>query len=460
MWLARTLVGVVVAVGSALPGAWAQSNVGFGNSGTGSFTPQPTGANALSAEIQQGFSDAGTQLNSQLQQQLGQTQQQATGAIRGAVDSLGRAITQPIDNTRQMLGDVISGPSPQGAAGQPAQNVLDRTASEFQNTGDALKDAWNRAGQNTREMLGMQDPNRAPATTTTDPLATPPRNWNSTVPAASTPTSWGTASDPLASPPALSRTAEQPGSNFNTQQPTSAAQPSLDTRPSWSTTSNTTTDPLLAPPALRPGDFNSSPQQTVPQQQPQQPATPSQQPRVFDSFVDRNGPTLVDPSVNQRQFTPVPGGQTTPTSGFDNTANAWGQTPVTTGFGFTDPLAQQPGQIPPLMGQTPATPVGMGTIPEIRTTDTSQPNGNTSGAVETWLEGQRGGTNGNQQANNIANVPTADPIGPLGWAVGIAVLFGSAAGNLYQWFNILDLRNKYRVALRRNSPSLARTLNT
>ena len=65
-----------------------------------------------------------------------------------------------------------------------------------------------------------------------------------------------------------------------------------------------------------------------------------------------------------------------------------------------------------------------------------------------------GSGQGNMQANGAGttNVPAEGPSMPF-WVLGCAVAIGSVVGNMYQWLNIVDLRNKYRVALRRTSPS-------
>ncbi len=71
--------------------------------------------------------------------------------------------------------------------------------------------------------------------------------------------------------------------------------------------------------------------------------------------------------------------------------------------------------------------------------------------VASWLEGQdankpltAGGSSGK----------SSTPVWLLGWTIAV----GSVVTNLFQWLNIVDLRNKYRVALRRNSPNFARSM--
>jgi len=83
-----------------------------------------------------------------------------------------------------------------------------------------------------------------------------------------------------------------------------------------------------------------------------------------------------------------------------------------------------------------------------------------SEAVRRW----KNETTGNN-ANANADATNEQPAGvnstagsTAGWVIPTILLLASAAGNFYQWFNVLDLRNKYRTALRRGSPSLARSM--
>lgn len=55
------------------------------------------------------------------------------------------------------------------------------------------------------------------------------------------------------------------------------------------------------------------------------------------------------------------------------------------------------------------------------------------------------------------NRQPASPSTPL-WVLGWAIAVGSVVTNLFQWLNIVDMRNKYRVALRRASPGFTRSM--
>lgn len=57
-------------------------------------------------------------------------------------------------------------------------------------------------------------------------------------------------------------------------------------------------------------------------------------------------------------------------------------------------------------------------------------------------------SNGNTSRNSNA---------PL-WLLGSVIAIGSVVLNLFQWLNIVDMRNKYRVALRRTSPGFTRSM--
>jgi len=64
--------------------------------------------------------------------------------------------------------------------------------------------------------------------------------------------------------------------------------------------------------------------------------------------------------------------------------------------------------------------------------------------------------NDETSSNQTNNTPTA-PTTPL-WVLGWAIAVGSVVTNLFQWLNIVDMRNKYRVALRRTSPGFTRSM--
>ncbi len=71
--------------------------------------------------------------------------------------------------------------------------------------------------------------------------------------------------------------------------------------------------------------------------------------------------------------------------------------------------------------------------------------------VASWLKEQEL----NKEASSTQESGSSNtPVWLLGWTIAI----GSVVTNLFQWLNIVDMRNKYRVALRRNSPNFSRSM--
>ena len=101
--------------------------------------------------------------------------------------------------------------------------------------------------------------------------------------------------------------------------------------------------------------------------------------------------------------------------------------------------------------QTP--PAATADIPQITTAGQNTPMQTPKNEdVAAWL-GDQQPADQKQSADNSPQ-PSSTPVWLLGWTIAV----GSVCGNLFQWLNIVDLRNKYRVALRRSSPNFARSM--
>ncbi len=452
----RTLL-LTAAVCIAGLSAQAQGTTGYGSSAFGGMTPQPTGGVTAGAPtgLEQGFADFANGVNA--------APQQATSNVGTAVDSLGRAIVRPFENVGQTISDIAHGPENRGATtpGQPLRNLVEGTGRELQNTGEAFRDSFGRTGENIRNALGVSSQETSPQN---DPLRQPAPGWNGQTTAISNPGSWGTTADPLASPPPSMQQAGITAGDANAARSVLVnpnTQPT-DTRPTWSNAAPPNAAPTNATTAANNNQFAPPPLQNPPQQQQQQPTGNSQ---YFDRLVDR-GPALGNPASGNlatgaidnwgnpaagRSLSPIPGAET-----------PWGvsQPVMTTADTWSDPLRTTfPTQ--PLGTSGPAMPrleiPSSTTTPTMMVSDRGNLGSGTNADAMNLLAPQ----NGNRTPTENTNPQTVNSgflsDGNLGWTAVWFVLFaGTLTANLYQWFSILDLRNKYRGALRRSSPSLAR----
>ncbi len=454
------LLTAVACVAVSTATAQSQPPVGYGNNGLGGMTPQPASGVAAGSPtgLEQGFADFANGAES--------ASQEATRSVGTAVDNFGRVIARPFENAGQTISDIAHGPETRGMTtpGQPLRNVVEGTGRELKNTGEAFRDSFSRAGDNIRNTLGVS--------TQSDPLSQPPPGWSGQPSSVANPSSWGTAADPLASPPPGMQSTGMQSSGVTANDPNAArsvlvnpnTQPAANNRPTWSNSANTPSNATptnttmqssnqFSPPPLQ----NQQPQQyqPQPQQQPQQPTPDSQ---LFNRLVDR-GPALGNPATGatdgwgnpapSRSLSPIPGAET-----------PWGgsQPVTTTADTWSDPLR------PPF----PTQPLGNSglSMPRLEIPNATTPT--------SMIDQSAAGRATNPDALNLMSQQTASrPIGEtpnqqtpdggflrdgnLGWTALWFVLFaGTLTANLYQWFSILDLRNKYRGALRRSSPSLAR----
>jgi hypothetical protein len=156
---------------------------------------------------------------------------------------------------------------------------------------------------------------------------------------------------------------------------------------------------------------------------------------------------LVDTSLNAVDNR-MPAGNNAPAIGSTN--NAFGNSnPATSGglTSFGDPYDRALDPAGNNRGTTQIVPIPIPVASNPASTQsTNRPN------TESWAPAiqQAGATGGAGEAAKGANLPAAV------WAWAIAL--GAVVVNMYQWLNIVDMRNKYRVALRRTSPNFARSM--
>lgn len=188
-------------------------------------------------------------------------------------------------------------------------------------------------------------------------------------------------------------------------------------------------------------------QQQAAQQSTQQPTTNFPQQPPLQPLPDRNQQDVVVSLGNRPRADNTFGAMppVVPAPG-QNSAGPALASPQTgdTNWMFTQTADRQntPAIEPPTISTAP---------PQITTSGPAiaQQGGNND--VASWLESQKNGAG--PPADNQPQ-QSSTPVWLLGWTIAI----GSVATNLFQWLNIVDMRNKYRVALRRNSPNFSRSM--
>lgn len=357
--------------------------------------------------------------------------------VRSGVNNIGSTGQQFLDNTRQTLADVVAPPENRSHNPQntPLENVGTRLQNEFQNTADAVRDAYGRTSTNARDAFGG-DRYNLPA----DSLnagSQPPPQWSTN----------NLGGDPL-------RTAERSvlinsgGSDnlnaTNNSQSESEQQFWLRQRELQAATEQAARERAQREQQLAAATGQSAtssgnggpqfPMQPLPNRElpardlPNREFSNRDQPNVVTQMVDRS--TLSRGDNRQSSLDNTPGISATGSSG-----------PL-----FADPYARNPGtglgdsatDLFPTIGQAPAAS-NTATAQSVSRPD-----------VGGWAP----------EVSNNANEPQPETAGtglPAAvWAWAIALGLGVA--NLFQWLNIVDMRNKYRVALRRNSPNFARSM--
>lgn len=390
--------------------------------------PQPsTMVNNTAADINRTAENAWRNMQQGLQNTGDQIRQPINSVLEGTQNF--------VDNTRQTASDLIGPPNQRyNDQNTVISNMADRTRSEFENAGQALRDSVDRVtGAATQGQFGQQQPitpdYRVPDyRTTADHTTTVANDPN---------TNQYNQQPPQPDNRALSsdRYAQQERSLLNNVGAGQAADPRF------------TGSPQLEPPAI-----NVAPQ-------------PIQQPRKtseINEFLTRGQGAAGNPSTVERDLNQGFGGPTQPASNSTNVSfpggggDNWRRDVQPTGTSQQNPITSTNNNLGPAIqankptGDTGNTANGQNqqSAPEIRdnaSTELTQHNHSTNDANQ----------------NNVSNTQntggtTAPTFGRYVFAWAIAI--GLAAVNAFQWINMLDLRNKYRVALRRNSPSFSRSM--
>lgn len=347
-------------------------------------------------------------------------------AIRGSLNSVGSTGQEVLDNTRRTLSDVVGPPDNRSfnAQNTPLENLAGSVQDNFNNTTNAMRDSIDRATGSDRYASRTQD--NAPAGTTAG--TTPPR--------------WDGAQPSGAALPSERSVLTNTGS-------TAAAANSTS-----SETEQQYWDRLRREQQLREQQLRE--QQALEQQRRQQQAAlaannggaaASQFPeQPLQSLPARQQPGVVQPMVDRSLLNTV--GNPAPTQVGGPALAA----PMNSRQPFSDPYNQalEPTAARDNLLTNDSLP-GIGTAAPAITTaaattqSTSRPN------VDAWTtEAESKESETTETPSNSTGLPGAV------WAWAIAV--GLAVGNMFQWLNIVDMRNKYRVALRRNSPNFARSM--
>ena len=341
----------------------------------------------------------------------GNTLQNTTSAVRGTLNNVGSAGQGVIDNVRTTASDLIAPPdtntyNPQNT---PLENVGNRLQAEFRDDTAAMRNSIDRmTGTNTQPTTTTQNWSNAPINNSQLNEQSVLTNPN---PATANP---NTAASTMSQYDELLREKQLLQQQLRDQQLLAQQQMAEQQRQAAIAAANTT---------LSSSNFPEQPRlQSVPDRT---------QPSVLDSFGDRS---MLN-TVSNNQFGQLPtvnaNVNTTPVAANNNAADP-----------FNTPLQSTSPQNLPSIGSAPET-----TTVNKQTTDNT-PNPESWGNVNSTSQA---GMNG--AANEVAKTASNLPSGILAWAFA----FGLGAVNLFQWLQLVDMRNKYRVALRRNSPNFSRS---
>lgn len=334
-----------------------------------------------------------------------------TNAIRNTLDEMGATGERVIHDTREAVGGLIS--PPDSRSSMPSNNVQD----QFRNTTDSMRNSIDQATAATNSMLS------------TDRYGNP-----------TSATAGSANSQPVAQPMASSAAPGWTGGNSTN--PLQVADRSVLVKPGNTTAATSTHtsdaereywDRVERQRREREAALAAA-QQTQPTsvgggglQFPQQPvvALPGTQPQ--------------EAQVRQPDVVPqmVPGGGVNTAGSPEPTLPPEITAASERGGSFTEPFDRS-------LGGNGGT-AGMPAITQTSQTaaranfDGFGDNSQSSGAGDTVVEAEKS---------------TGVPPAVWAWAIAIA----SALVNAFQWINMVDLRNKYRVALRRSSPNFARSM--
>ncbi|MGI9457186.1 MAG: hypothetical protein ACR2NU_11540 [Aeoliella sp.] len=415
----------------------AQTGPGFGRSATGflggrrntSATPPATTVppvgntrGEISRQLDNGFQNAQEDLV------------RGRDAVRGALNDLGQGGQRALDNGRQLVGDLVAPPNTRSFErdSRPIDNLADRARNaelarnDLRNTTESFRDTAGRAGFGANQPAHNPDDGHA--------LTTDPNN------RASSPGHWS------------DRTARQPGDRYadrsvltDTRQPVAPPLASADDLrndnrgrvtnerlPSdWGATrtqpvSNDTRADTRSGSALR---FPDEPRisQPAPERGPRDNAIVS--PMVDPSNATAAGHGTLVPVQARNDFNHSHDGHAhNDRSHFDELDR--GRSARDGSFG----------------------------VPGIDNTRSLASNGDDAATVDPWLTNPGAVETSTVQAKAGLVTPTPEQNSSTSaWVLACAVAIGSVVVNLFQWLNIVDIRNKYRVALRRTSPGFARS---
>lgn len=369
---------------------------------------------------------------------VGESANRLRETVRDTVNTLGQGGQQVLDQGRTTLGNLVSPPdnrnyNPQAS---PLVNLAESARSELRHTGEAVRDTWARStttDQNSASFATtMQTPQYQPPSTTGQY-----DNWG-----APTGLSNGaTTQQPTTNQAQPTQYPQDPQQQYRYAQEQSV----LNQHNPAQNPSASAAAPILSPPLV---DQWGNPQ--APSGTPSSVATGLDQ--GFDQYnratstntrptvpvYDSNtalpsGSSWRDTSTVQPSSSQQPGSNVA-TWDLDNNSSR----PASRESDFPQPTTQP---TTPVLSSNPPANSGVNTTP--------------SNTFENF-----GSLGGNTQQASISAPPTQSSsasssntgLNALAWAIAI----GSFGANLFQWVNIVDLRNKYRVALRRTSPSFGR----
>ncbi len=206
----------------------------------------------------------------------------------------------------------------------------------------------------------------------------------------------------------------------------------------------------IQPPPLEPPSVNTGGGQYAP--------TQHRNPVDLNTWATtRDNPTAAQPN-NQGNNPPL---------GYESgTPNVHGQLPPVVSLpagnawqGNAGNMANQ-GTPNPAAGVTTVSHPPESGLPEVNSGQQNNPSPNSGGRSNDLTEFGTGGNTIDHGQSREANGTTvagsggATLLNVMAWIIAA----GAVAGNLFQWVSIVDLRNRYRVALRRNSPGFGRSM--
>ncbi len=378
-------------------------------------------------------------------------------SLRGTMNDLGRGSNQVLDNGRQLLSDVVAPTENRSfdRNGRPIDNLATRAQSELRNTAGALRNSFDRTRFGTAETTGVA------------------RND-------------GHDDDHAGNDPSAHDHA-----GHDQSQPPVAADPQ---RSRWDRPNERSSNDRYLQPER---SILSDGRQPV---APRLAAPAHERPAPRDRFLEDRERSLAPSRLEARTTAPAlrfPDEPRihTPNTSFDRRDNSVVRSMVGDGATQTDSFGSN--RLAPLESRDrftsshdsraernhSRTPTdNLGTIDRGRGSswdNTSQeggfgvPNSTHAGAtpsistnetaLNTWVNGQGKNGQGHVAGRFADNVDTGQAPtrnSTSGWLLASVIAIGSVVVNLFQWLNIVDIRNKYRVALRRTSPGFTRSAAT